>query len=110
MFDEYDRARRSASIPGNNYEPWYVEENLLVTAATGNPCDLHSIEHLAHNCRALASTRARRRDQRLDDNPLLVADITWIAPTSRLVRLALFVRPHGSRRLAPQVDATSHKP
>jgi len=44
-FDKYDPARRSASIPRNNDKPSYVEEHLLVVAATGNPCDLHSGLH-----------------------------------------------------------------
>jgi hypothetical protein len=54
------------------------------------------VEHLAHVCIALAPTRARWRDHRLNDSPLVVADITRIPSTSRLVRLALFVRPHGN--------------
>src|SRR5262245_16239925 len=54
------------------------------------------VEHLAHVCLALASACAGRRDHRLDDYPLLVGDITRITSNSRLVHLALFVRPHGS--------------
>src|SRR5262245_15277815 len=54
------------------------------------------VEHLAHVCLALASACAGRRDHRLDDSPLLVGHITRITSHSRLVHLALFVRPHGS--------------
>jgi hypothetical protein len=91
------------------------------------------VEHLAHVRLALAPARAGRWDHRLDDSPLLVGHITRITSLSRLVRLALFVRPHGSPRfprigchrqnlevyarsrarsqpLAPPVNATSHKP
>ena len=59
------------------------------------------VEHLAHVCLALASTRAGRRDHRADDSPLLVGHITRITSNSRLVHLALFVRPHGSPLLSP---------
>ena len=59
------------------------------------------VEHLAHVCLALASACAGRRDHRLDDSPLLVAHITRITSNSRLVHLALFVRPHGSPLLSP---------
>src|SRR5215471_13543425 len=59
------------------------------------------VEHLAHVCLALASTRAGRRDHRLDDSPLLVGHITRITSNSRLVHLALLVRPHGSPLLSP---------
>src|SRR5262249_10215874 len=58
------------------------------------------VEPLAHACVALASARASRRDHRLDDSPLLVGHITRITFTPRLVRLALFLRPHGSPRLS----------
>ena len=54
------------------------------------------IEHLAHIRLALAPARAGRWDHRLDDSPFLVGHITWITSNSRLVHLALFVRPHGS--------------
>jgi|SRR5690242_12360578 hypothetical protein len=59
------------------------------------------VEHLAHVRLALAPTRATRGDHRLDDSPLLVGDITRITSNWRLVRLALFVRPHGSPPLSP---------
>jgi hypothetical protein len=54
------------------------------------------VEHLAHVRLALAPTRASLRDHGLDDNPLLLAHITRVTPTSRRMHLALFVRPHGS--------------
>jgi hypothetical protein len=56
------------------------------------------VEHVAHVCAALASARASRRDHRLDDSPLIVGYITRITFTPRLVRLAVFLRPHGSPR------------
>jgi hypothetical protein len=59
------------------------------------------VEYLAHVCLALASARAGRRNHRLDDIPLLVGHITRITSNSRLVHLALFVRPHGSPLLSP---------
>ena len=59
------------------------------------------VEHLAHVCLALASACAGRRDHRLDDSPLLVGHIARITSNSRLVHLALFVRPHGSPLLSP---------
>ena len=59
------------------------------------------VEHLAHIGLALAPTRASGWDHRLYDSPLLVGDVARVTPTSRLVRLALFVRPHGSPLLSP---------
>ena len=59
------------------------------------------VEHLARVCLALAPTSARQRDNWLDNSPLFVAHITRVTYTSRLVRLALFVRPHGSTLLSP---------
>lgn len=59
------------------------------------------VEHLAHVRPALAPTRASRRDHGLDDSPLFVAHITRVTFASRLVRLALFVRPHGNPLLSP---------
>ena len=54
------------------------------------------VENLAHVGRAAASARTRRREHRLDDRPLLVAQIAWIASAARLVLLAVIVGPHGS--------------
>jgi hypothetical protein len=59
------------------------------------------VEHLAHVRLALAPTRASRRDHGLDDSPLLVAHIARVTFTSRLVHLAMFIRPHGSPSLSP---------
>ena len=56
----------------------------------------NGVEDLAHVSRAAASTRARWREHRLDDRPLLVADIARIATAARLVRFAMIVGPHGS--------------
>ena len=56
------------------------------------------VKYLAHVCIALTAARAAPRDHRLDYRPLFVADITRITCTSRLMRFALFVRPHGSPR------------
>jgi hypothetical protein len=56
----------------------------------------NGVEDLAHVGLAAASTRARRRDHRRDDRPLLVTDIARIATAARLVRLAVIVSPHGS--------------
>jgi hypothetical protein len=56
----------------------------------------NGVENLAHIGGATASTRTRRREHRLDDGPLLVADVAWIATAARLVRLAMIVSPHGS--------------
>jgi len=61
------------------------------------------VKYLAHVRTALTATRAPRRDHRLDYRPLFVADITRITSTSRPVRLAMFVRPHGSPRFPNQL-------
>jgi len=59
----------------------------------------NGVEYVAHVCVALTSARASRRDHRLDVSPLIVGHITRITFTPRLVRLAMFFRPHGSPRL-----------
>jgi hypothetical protein len=56
----------------------------------------NGVENLAHVGRAAASACARRREHRLDDGPLLVAEVAGIATAARLVRLAMIVSPHGS--------------
>jgi hypothetical protein len=56
----------------------------------------NGVENLAHVGRAAASARTRRGEHRLDDRPLLVADVARIATAARLVRLAVIVGPHGS--------------
>jgi hypothetical protein len=59
------------------------------------------VEYLPHISLALAPARASRRDHRFNDSPLLVGDVTRVTPTSRRVRPALFVRPHGSPLHSP---------
>jgi hypothetical protein len=44
----------------------------------------NGVENLAHVGGATASTWTRRREHRLDDGPLLVADVAWIATAARL--------------------------
>lgn len=56
----------------------------------------NGVEDLAHVGLAVASARARRRDHRRDDRPLLIADVAGIATTARPVRLAIIFSPHGS--------------
>jgi hypothetical protein len=56
----------------------------------------NGVENLAHVGRATAPARTRRREHRLNDDPLLVADVAWIATAVRFVRLAMIVSPHGS--------------
>jgi hypothetical protein len=56
----------------------------------------NGVENLAHVGRPATTAGSRRRQHRLDDRPLLVADIARIAPAARLVRLAMIVGPHDS--------------
>src|SRR5262245_56404356 len=74
---------------------WKVPGQLLPLAA-GAIDVADGIENLAHVGHAQASVRTRRWEHRLDDAPLLIADIARIATVARLVRLAMIVGPHGS--------------
>ena len=56
----------------------------------------NGVENLAHVGHAATTARARRREHRLDDRPLLVADIARIATAARLMGVAMIVGPHGS--------------
>jgi len=76
----------------------------LPPLATGAIDIANGVENLAHVGHTAAPARTRRRQHRLDDCPLLVRKIAWIATAVRFVRLAMIVGPHGSPPDSAAID------
>jgi|KBSMisStandDraft_5_1062788.scaffolds.fasta_scaffold951907_1 hypothetical protein len=68
----------------------------LPPLATGAIDIANGVENLAHVGHTAAPARTRRREHRLDERPLLVADVARIATAARLMGVAMIVGPHGS--------------
>src|SRR5450631_2870491 len=52
------------------------------------------VHHLSNINRPLVATALGRRNQRLDELPLLVGQIAWIAQTISVITPAILCRPH----------------
>lgn len=56
----------------------------------------HPIDHRTHIDRPLVATLLRRRDQRVDERPFLVGQVTRVAQTTTIIPGSIILRPHAA--------------